>query len=90
MTCVLYFDVSDETMKTRLMKRGETSGRADDNEETILKRLKTFHDLTQPVIDYYDAQAKVNRVSVVSELILDQYQYMNPSVSRYVSMSPLW
>merc|ERR1712176_404519 len=32
---ILYFEVSDETMTQRLLKRAETSGRADDNEETI-------------------------------------------------------
>ncbi|KAG1693175.1 Adenylate kinase isoenzyme 1 [Nymphon striatum] len=50
---VLYFEVSDETMTKRLLHRGKTSGRVDDNEETIKKRLKTFHDLTKPVIDHY-------------------------------------
>ena len=60
--CVLYFEVADETMKKRLMKRAETSGRVDDNEETIVKRLKTFHNHTQPVIDYYTTQNKVCKV----------------------------
>lgn len=60
--CVLYFEVSDDTMKTRLMKRGETSGRVDDNEETIKKRLQTFHDLTKPTIDHYGEQGKVCQV----------------------------
>lgn len=50
-------------MVKRLLKRAETSGRADDNEETIKKRLKTFHDLTQPTVDYYKAQNKVKEVS---------------------------
>ena len=50
---VIYFDVSDDTMTKRLMKRGETSGRVDDNEETIRKRLQTFHNQTKPVLDKY-------------------------------------
>lgn len=58
-TCVLYFEVSDDTMKSRLMKRAETSGRVDDNEVTIVKRLKTFHDHTTPVVSYYTEQKKV-------------------------------
>jgi len=49
-------------MKKRLLKRAETSGRVDDNEETIKKRLKTFHNLTQPVIDHYSTQSKVCKV----------------------------
>jgi adenylate kinase len=59
---VLYFEVADETMKKRLLKRAETSGRVDDNEETIVKRLKTFHNHTQPVIDHYDKQHKVCKI----------------------------
>lgn len=59
---VCYFEVSDDTMTKRLLKRAETSGRADDNEETIKKRLRTFHDLTQPVIDHYATQGKTQTI----------------------------
>jgi adenylate kinase len=38
---------------TRLIKRGEDSGRADDNEETIKKRLQVYHQQTQPLIEWY-------------------------------------
>jgi len=61
--CVcVWVQVADETMKKRLLHRAETSGRVDDNEETIVKRLKTFHNHTQPVIDYYAKQSKVCKV----------------------------
>ncbi len=50
-------------MKNRLLKRGLSSGRVDDNEETIKSRLKTFHDHTKPVIDYYSAQNKLRGVN---------------------------
>lgn len=61
-TAVLYFEVSDETMNQRLLERGKSSGRVDDNEETIKKRLTTFHNQTTPVIDYYDKQNKVCKI----------------------------
>ncbi|TGZ63350.1 hypothetical protein CRM22_006963 [Opisthorchis felineus] len=60
--CVVSFDVSEQVMVERLKKRGETSGRVDDNEETIIKRLKTFNDSTKPVIDYYEKQKKLIRI----------------------------
>lgn len=60
---VLYVEASDETMVKRLMHRGLSSGRVDDNEETIKKRLKTFHEHTKPVIDYYNKQNKMRGVS---------------------------
>jgi len=61
--CVLYFEVSDATMTSRLLERGKNSGRVDDNEETIKKRLNTFHNQTKPVIDYYKNQGKVTQMS---------------------------
>lgn len=59
---VLYFECSPETMKERLLARAETSGRVDDNEDTIRKRLETFENQTKPVIDYYESQNKVKKV----------------------------
>jgi len=57
-TQILYFDVSDATMTERLLNRGKSSGRADDNEETIKKRLNTFHQHSKPVIDAYASKCK--------------------------------
>jgi len=53
---VLYFDCKDDTMKQRLLGRAASSGRADDNEETIVKRLVTFHQCSEPVIAKYSAK----------------------------------
>lgn len=50
-------------MTQRLLKRGETSGRADDNIETIKQRIKLFHDTTQPVCDHYERQGKLERIN---------------------------
>ncbi|KAH9360514.1 hypothetical protein HPB48_022762 [Haemaphysalis longicornis] len=62
---LVYFEVKDETMKSRLMKRGETSGRVDDNEETIAKRIKTFHDESEPVLEKY--KSILHKVSVCAK-----------------------
>jgi UMP-CMP kinase len=59
---VLFFDCPEDEMQRRLMKRGETSGRADDNEESIKKRFKTFVDTSMPVVDYYEKQGRVARI----------------------------
>ena len=60
---MLYVEASDETMTKRLLYRGQSSGRVDDNEETIKQRLKTFHDVTEPVISHYSKSDKVRRVN---------------------------
>ena len=46
-------DVPEDELMTRLIKRGKDSGRADDNEETIKKRLVVYHTQTQPLIEWY-------------------------------------
>lgn len=56
---LIYFDVPDQVMTERLVNRGKTSGRIDDNEETIAKRLVTFHEETQPILGYYGKQGKL-------------------------------
>merc|ERR1712154_699366 len=56
---ILYFEVSDATMTERLLNRGKTSGRVDDNEETIKKRLNTFHQHSKPVIEAYNTKAAI-------------------------------
>ncbi|KAJ3207815.1 hypothetical protein HDU67_007200 [Dinochytrium kinnereticum] len=60
---VLYFECPEEEMLKRLLKRGETSGRIDDNIESIKKRFATFRDTSYPVIEHYDKLGKVKKVS---------------------------
>lgn len=50
---LMNFDVDQAVMEERMLKRAETSGRSDDNPETIKKRLDTFHSMTKPIIEYY-------------------------------------
>lgn len=59
---LLYVDAGPETMTQRLLKRGETSGRVDDNEETIKKRLDTYYKATEPVIVFYEKRGIVRKV----------------------------
>jgi len=56
---VLFFKCPEEVLLQRLLERGKTSGRADDNEESIKKRFKTFVETSMPVVDYYRKQRKV-------------------------------
>ena len=50
-------------MRARLMERGKTSGRADDNEETIVKRFRTFVEQSKPVVDDYTAKGLCHEIS---------------------------
>ena len=46
-------EVPDEMVIGRLRKRAEIEGRADDNRETIQHRLHVYHELTEPLKEYY-------------------------------------
>ncbi|KAF2669691.1 UMP-CMP kinase-like protein [Microthyrium microscopicum] len=61
----LFFDCPEDTMQERLLNRGKTSGRADDNAESIKKRFKTFVETSMPVVDYFEKQGKVVKISAV-------------------------
>lgn len=50
---VIGLEVDDEELMERLIKRGAVSGRADDNAETISKRLQVYHNTTSPLREYY-------------------------------------
>ena len=50
---MIELDVPEDELMDRLIKRGKDSGRADDNEETIKKRLVVYHSQTQPLVEWY-------------------------------------
>ena len=50
---VVGLHVDEDELVQRLLKRGQESGRSDDNPETIRKRLAVYHKQTQPLRDYY-------------------------------------
>ena len=50
---VLSLDVEDEELIERLLERGKISGRSDDNLDTIVSRLKVYHNQTKPLKKFY-------------------------------------
>ena len=50
---MIELNVPDEELMKRLIMRGKVSGRSDDNEETIRKRLDVYKNQTSPLIDWY-------------------------------------
>jgi adenylate kinase len=55
-------DVPENELIARLIKRGQESGRADDNEETIKKRLSVYHSQTAPLINWYKKEGKYRHI----------------------------
>ena len=59
---MLDLEVPEDELMVRLIKRGKDSGRADDNEETIKKRLHVYHSQTSPLIDWYKNEKKYQHI----------------------------
>jgi len=58
----LFFTTTEEVMANRLLERGKTSGREDDNIESIKKRFQTYKNDTMPVIQHYNELNKVTEI----------------------------
>lgn len=65
---MLDLEVPEDELMDRLIKRGQISGRADDNEETIKKRLTVYHNQTSPLIDWYKNDGKYTHITGTGEL----------------------
>ena len=60
---MLMLDVPEQELINRLLERGKTSGRTDDQDEgKIRTRIEVYEDETLPVADYYNKQGKLNKV----------------------------
>jgi UMP-CMP kinase len=58
----LFFDCPEAVMEERLLNRGKTSGRADDNIESIKKRFRTFIETSMPVVNMFEGEGRVVKV----------------------------
>ncbi|KIK08120.1 hypothetical protein K443DRAFT_672601 [Laccaria amethystina LaAM-08-1] len=67
-TLVIYFSTTEQVMLDRLLERGKTSGREDDNVESIKKRFRTYKSDTMPVIEHYASLGKVAEVNSSSSV----------------------
>ena len=65
---LIALNVPEERLIKRLLNRGATGERSDDNEETIKHRLDLYHQKTEPVKDYYKNQNKFYEVNGVGDI----------------------
>ncbi|MBR5736163.1 MAG: adenylate kinase [Bacteroidales bacterium] len=68
-TSVISISISDEMVKERIRHRAMLENRPDDTkDEVIANRIKTYHDKTEPVIDFYKAQGKYREIDGVGTI----------------------
>ena len=68
---VVGLEVPEEELIARMLHRGQETGRADDNPETIKNRLKVYHEQTHPLRDYYTKEGSylpINGTGIVDEI----------------------
>jgi UMP-CMP kinase len=71
---VLFMDADEETMIARITERSKTSGRNDDNIESLRKRFATFRNETMPIVEFYDKQSrckKINGLNSIDDVFAD-------------------
>jgi adenylate kinase len=61
-------DVPEEILMERLINRGKQTGRTDDNEETIKKRLVVYHSQTSPLKEWFKKENKYQQIKGHGEL----------------------
>jgi UMP-CMP kinase len=84
---VLFLDCPEDELTRRLILRGQTSGRSDDNEESIRKRFATFKETCMPVIERYERMNKVHRIDG-SRAVSDVFADVCPLFERALAQSP--
>lgn len=69
-TATVALEADDEILIQRLLERGKTSGRVDDqDEEKIRNRYQEYNEKTAPLMDYYKAQNKFYAVNGIGSIV---------------------
>jgi hypothetical protein len=85
---VLFFECAEETLEQRLLERGKTSGRSDDNLASIKKRFKTFQSETMPVVEIFEGDGTLHKIQA-EQVNLPLYCQVQSSSSFSPLSSPL-
>lgn len=80
---VLALEVPEAELVKRLVGRGVTSGRSDDNEEVIAARIKEYYNKTEPVAGYYDGFGKLEKMKGDGN-IEDTYKLLSKAIEKYL------
>ncbi len=80
---VLSLEVPEDELIRRLVERGVTSGRSDDNVEVITKRIKEYHAKTAIVADHYNAQDKLVKLKGDGD-IPTTFKLISKEIDKYL------
>ena len=80
---VLALEVPEAELTKRLIGRGLTSGRSDDNEEIIINRIKEYRAKTEPVASYYNGYGKLETVTG-DHTVSDTFKLLAKHINKYL------
>ena len=80
---VLHFTADEQALIERVMQRGQTSGRTDDNMETLMKRLNQYKTEQIPIINRYDTMGLVKTING-NQAIEEVYGQVKTAVTGYI------
>lgn len=85
LNCLISLEVEEEVSVQRLLERGKSSGRSDDNEVVIRNRLKEYNNKTLPLLKFYKEKGiyhAINGVSGISQVYDDVCEVMQDELSK--------
>ena len=82
----LNLEVEEHVLIERILKRGEQTGRIDDNIETIQSRLNVYHSQTEPLKEYYKKQGKNINIKGIGS-VEDIFERICESLDRIINMN---
>ena len=83
-TMVLSLEVPEDELIRRLVNRGTSSGRSDDNEEVAMKRIAEYHAKTKPVAAYYDRQGKLTGVKG-DHTVAETFETLGRHIEKHIA-----
>lgn len=78
--CLISLEVDEEESVRRLLERGKTSGRSDDNETVIRNRLKEYREKTLPVLNFFKDKGIYHRIDGAASI-----EEVNASITEIIN-----
>lgn len=64
----IFFDADEDTMIARILERAKTSGRSDDNLESLKKRFATYNAESVPIVQFFEKKGQLRRISALDTM----------------------
>jgi adenylate kinase family enzyme len=84
---VLFLDADEKAMTARILERAKSSGRSDDNLESLKKRFATFNSETIPIVKMFEGKGQLKRINSLRG-IEDVYADTQLGFNEYFDSKP--